>query len=32
LRGIGLTEPAIAAHLDRELSPDFGLPVTAESA
>ena len=32
LRGIALTEPAIAAHLDRELSPDFGLPVTAESA
>jgi hypothetical protein len=32
LRGIGLTEPAIAAHLDHELSPDFGLPVTAESA
>jgi TetR/AcrR family transcriptional regulator, transcriptional repressor of aconitase len=32
LRGIGLTGPAIAAHLDRELSPDFGLPVTAESA
>ncbi|MEA2898012.1 MAG: TetR/AcrR family transcriptional regulator, transcriptional repressor of aconitase [Bradyrhizobium sp.] len=31
LRGIGLNEPAIAAHLDRELSPDFGLPV-AESA
>jgi AcrR family transcriptional regulator len=32
LRGIGLNEPAIALHLDRELSPDFGLPVTAESA
>jgi AcrR family transcriptional regulator len=32
LRGIGLNEPAIASHLDRELSPDFGLPVTAESA
>lgn len=31
LRGIGLNEPAIAAHLDRELSPDFELPV-AESA
>jgi hypothetical protein len=31
LRGIGLNEPAIAAHLDRELSPDFGLPV-AEGA
>jgi TetR/AcrR family transcriptional regulator, transcriptional repressor of aconitase len=32
LRGIGLNEPAIASRLDRELSPDFGLPVTAESA
>jgi TetR/AcrR family transcriptional regulator, transcriptional repressor of aconitase len=32
LRGIGLNEPAIAAHLDRELSPDFGLPAAAESA
>jgi AcrR family transcriptional regulator len=32
LRGIGLNEPAIASHLDRELSADFGLPVTAESA
>jgi AcrR family transcriptional regulator len=32
LRGIGLNEPAIAADLDRELSPDFGLPVAAESA
>jgi hypothetical protein len=32
LRGIGLKEPAIAAHLDRELSPDFGLPLAAESA
>jgi AcrR family transcriptional regulator len=32
LRGIGLNEPAIASHLDRELSPDFGLPVIAESA
>jgi AcrR family transcriptional regulator len=32
LRGIGLNEPAIASHLDRELSPDFGLPVAAESA
>jgi hypothetical protein len=31
LRGLGLNEPAIASHLDRELSPDFGLPV-AESA
>jgi AcrR family transcriptional regulator len=32
LRGIGLNEPVIASHLDRELSPDFGLPVAAESA
>jgi AcrR family transcriptional regulator len=32
LRGIGLNEPAIASRLDRELSPDFGLPVAAESA
>lgn len=32
LRGIGLNEPAIASHLDRELSPDFGLPVAAERA
>jgi len=32
LRGIGLNEPAIASHLDRELSPDFGLPVAKESA
>src|SRR5438309_577558 len=32
LRGIGLKEPAIAAHLDRELSPEFGLPTAAESA
>lgn len=32
LRGIGLTEAAIAAHLDRELSPDSGQSVTAESA
>lgn len=32
LRGIGLNEPAIASHLDRELSPDFGLPLAAESA
>ena len=32
LRGIGLNEAAIASHLDRELSPDPGQPVTAESA
>jgi AcrR family transcriptional regulator len=32
LRGIGLNEPAIASHLDRELAPDFGVPVAAESA
>jgi TetR/AcrR family transcriptional regulator, transcriptional repressor of aconitase len=32
LRGIGLNEPAIASYLDRELSPDFGLPADAESA
>ena len=32
LRGIGLNETAIASHLDRELSPDPGQPVTAESA
>jgi AcrR family transcriptional regulator len=32
LRGIGLNESAIACHLDRELSPDFGLPVASESA
>jgi AcrR family transcriptional regulator len=32
LRGIGLNEAAIASHLDRELSPDPGKPVTAESA
>jgi AcrR family transcriptional regulator len=32
LRGIGLNEPAIASHLDRELSPDFGLAAAAESA
>jgi hypothetical protein len=34
LRGIGLTETAIAAHIDRELPPDL-LPVpatTTESA
>jgi AcrR family transcriptional regulator len=32
LRGIGLNEAAIAAHLDRELSPKSGQSVTAESA
>ena len=32
LRGIGLNETAIASHLDRELSPDPGQTVTAESA
>ena len=32
LRGIGLTETAVASHLDRELSPDPGQPVTAEGA
>jgi AcrR family transcriptional regulator len=32
LRGIGLNEPAIASYLDRERSPDFGLPVAKESA
>jgi AcrR family transcriptional regulator len=32
LRGVGLNEAAIASHLDRELSPDPGQPVTAESA
>ena len=32
LRGIGLNETAIASHLDRELSPAPGRPVTAESA
>jgi TetR/AcrR family transcriptional regulator, transcriptional repressor of aconitase len=31
LRGIGLNDAAIASHLDRELSPDPGQPVTAES-
>jgi AcrR family transcriptional regulator len=31
-RGIGLNEAAIVSHLDRELSPDPGHPVTAESA
>ncbi|MDE5454754.1 TetR family transcriptional regulator [Bradyrhizobium sp. CSA112] len=32
LRGIGLTEAAIASHLDGELSPNSGRSVTAESA
>ena len=32
LRGIGLNEAAIASHLDRELSPNPGQSVTAESA
>ncbi len=32
LRGIGLNETAVASHLDRELSPDSGQPVTAEGA
>jgi AcrR family transcriptional regulator len=32
LRGIGLTDAAIASHLDRELSQPPVLPVTAESA
>ncbi len=32
LRGIGLNETAIASHLDRELSPVPGQPVTAEGA
>ncbi len=32
LRGIGLSEAAIAFHLDRELSPNPGQSVTAESA
>ena len=32
LRGIGLTEAAIASHLDCELSPNSGQSVTAESA
>jgi AcrR family transcriptional regulator len=31
LRGIGLNDTVIASHLDRELSPDWGQPVTAES-
>jgi len=32
LRGIGLNEAAIASHLDRELSPETGQSVAAESA
>jgi TetR/AcrR family transcriptional regulator, transcriptional repressor of aconitase len=32
LRGIGLTEAAVASYLDRELSPNPGQPVTAEGA
>jgi AcrR family transcriptional regulator len=32
LRGIGLSKTAVASHLDRELSPDPGPPVTAEGA
>jgi AcrR family transcriptional regulator len=32
LRGIGLTETAVASHLDRDLSPVPGKPATAESA
>jgi TetR/AcrR family transcriptional regulator, transcriptional repressor of aconitase len=32
LRGIGLNDTVIASHLDRELSPEWGQPVTAESA
>jgi hypothetical protein len=32
LRGIGLNETVIASHLDRELSPVWGQPATAESA
>src|ERR1700729_2558259 len=32
LRGIGLNEAAIASHLDRELSPVTGQPITAEGA
>jgi AcrR family transcriptional regulator len=31
LRGIGLNDTVIASHLDLELSPDWGQPVTAES-
>jgi TetR/AcrR family transcriptional regulator, transcriptional repressor of aconitase len=32
LRGIGLTETAVASYLDRELSPDPGQKATAEGA
>jgi AcrR family transcriptional regulator len=32
LRGVGLTETAVAAHLDRDLSHDPGQPLAAESA
>jgi AcrR family transcriptional regulator len=32
LRAIGLNETALASHLDRDLSPDPGQPVTAEGA
>ncbi|CAN5459152.1 TetR/AcrR family transcriptional regulator [soil metagenome] len=32
LRGIGLNEPAIAEHLDREIPPDLMPTVTTESA
>src|SRR5215469_13541653 len=32
LRGIGLTEAAIVAHLNRDLPPAAALPATAESA
>ena len=32
LRGIGLSEAAVVSHLDRELSPDPGQRLTAESA
>jgi TetR/AcrR family transcriptional regulator, transcriptional repressor of aconitase len=32
LRGIGLNETAFAPHLDRDLLPDPGQPVTAEGA
>jgi AcrR family transcriptional regulator len=32
LRGIGLNETAVAAHLDRELSPNPDQPATAEGA
>jgi hypothetical protein len=32
LRGIGLNDAAVVSHLDRDLSPDPGQPVTAEGA